>query len=76
MDKAPEKSEDLVEVILKAGKRYSFCTCGHSNKLPFCDDSHGQVNAERGTNYCSFKITPESDITIYVSSKNWKQKNL
>ncbi len=29
-----------VEVELEEGKRYFFCTCGQSEKQPFCDGSH------------------------------------
>ncbi len=28
------------EVELEAGKNYHWCTCGASNKQPFCDGSH------------------------------------
>ncbi|KAF7239626.1 CDGSH iron-sulfur domain-containing protein 3, mitochondrial [Varanus komodoensis] len=28
------------QVDLEAGKRYSWCSCGHSQKQPFCDGSH------------------------------------
>lgn len=27
-------------VELEAGKKYAFCTCGHSQSQPFCDGSH------------------------------------
>jgi CDGSH-type Zn-finger protein len=27
-------------VELEAGKQYAFCTCGRSEKQPFCDGSH------------------------------------
>lgn len=33
-DKAPQKVE------LTAGKRYAWCSCGISDKQPFCDGSH------------------------------------
>ncbi|XP_045169125.2 CDGSH iron-sulfur domain-containing protein 3, mitochondrial-like [Mercenaria mercenaria] len=29
--------------LLKAGKKYSWCTCGHSKHQPFCDGSHKTV---------------------------------
>jgi len=29
-----------IEVELCAGKKYFFCTCGESEKQPFCDGSH------------------------------------
>lgn len=28
------------EVELEQGKRYFFCTCGQSQKQPFCDGAH------------------------------------
>ncbi|XP_028675864.2 CDGSH iron-sulfur domain-containing protein 3, mitochondrial-like isoform X3 [Erpetoichthys calabaricus] len=28
------------KVDLEAGKRYSWCACGHSMKQPFCDGTH------------------------------------
>ena len=34
---ATQKKPYVME--MKAGK-YAFCTCGHSNKNPFCDGSH------------------------------------
>ncbi|MEK6826738.1 MAG: CDGSH iron-sulfur domain-containing protein, partial [Nanoarchaeota archaeon] len=47
-----EKTADSIEVKLKAGLTYSFCTCGASNKIPFCDDSHRQVNDVLSTLKC------------------------
>ena len=60
-------------VMLKAGERYSFCTCGHSKKLPFCDNTHRQINEERGTSYKSLKVIHDKDVTIEVYSSNWKK---
>ena len=31
---------------LEAGKKYAWCTCGNSEKQPYCDGSHRAVNAE------------------------------
>ena len=28
------------EIELEQGKRYFFCTCGRSEKQPFCDGAH------------------------------------
>ena len=55
-----------MDIKLKAGKKYSICSCGLSKSLPFCDNSHRQFNAENGTEYKSVKITPDTDITIEV----------
>ena len=42
-----------IEVELEADKLYHFCTCGLSEKQPFCDGSH------KGTEFKSHKFTPE-----------------
>ena len=34
------------KVKLKAGEKCSFCTCGKSKNLPYCDDSHRKFNEE------------------------------
>ena len=65
--------ENTKEVVMKAGRRYKLCTCGESKILPFCDDSHRQLNEDKETNYHSIKIFPKEDTTIYVTSKNWKK---
>lgn len=57
----------------KAGQQYSICTCGASGNLPFCDNSHREVNADLGTTYKSLKICPNEDVVIYFSSSNWKK---
>ena len=36
--KIARKSPELVE--LEAGKKYAWCSCGYSEKQPFCDGSH------------------------------------
>ena len=61
------------KINLKAGKKYKLCTCGTSQMLPYCDDSHRQLNKEKGTSYKSLKIFPEKDTTICVFSNNWKK---
>ena len=62
-----------MEIILKAGKKYSICSCGFSDSLPFCDNTHRQFNAENGTEYKSVKITPGNDTVIQVTSSNWNK---
>lgn len=61
------------EVVLKAGNQYSLCTCGFSKVLPFCDETHKKVNEEKGTKYCSLKITPDKDVSIKAKSKAWER---
>jgi len=40
-------------VELEAGKNYFWCTCGRSEKQPFCDGSH------KDTEFTPMKFTPE-----------------
>jgi CDGSH-type Zn-finger protein len=42
-----------VEVDLEEGKTYFFCTCGKSEKQPFCDGAH------KGTEFKSLSFTAE-----------------
>ena len=68
------------KIALKEGQKYSLCTCGASKSIPFCDNSHRELNVnkdlkeEDGACFKSLKINPEKDITLNVSSKNWNQK--
>ena len=62
-----------MDIKLKAGKKYSICSCGLSEALPFCDNTHRQFNAENGTDYKSVKITPDNDTTIIVTSSKWNK---
>ena len=59
------------KINLKAGKKYKLCTCGTSQMLPYCDNSHRELNEKEGTNYKSIKIFPKEDATISVNSNNW-----
>ena len=60
-----------MEIKLKAGKKYSICSCGLSNVLPFCDNTHREYNSKNKTEYKSVKITPEVDTIIEVTSSRW-----
>jgi len=63
--------QETKKVVLKAGQKFSVCTCGHSKVLPLCDDTHKEINEEKGTSYRSLKIWPKEDITLDLFSKNW-----
>ena len=40
-DKKPiVAAKEPFAVEMEAGKKYFWCTCGHSAKQPFCDGSH------------------------------------
>ena len=61
-----------MDIILKAGKKYSICSCGLSESLPFCDNTHREFNAANNMEYKSVKITPEKDTIIKVTSSRWE----
>ena len=41
-----DKPENAVKLKLKANKKYSLCTCGKSDTLPYCDNNHRIFNDE------------------------------
>ena len=61
-----------MKIKLKAGKKYSICSCGLSKSLPFCDNSHREFNAQNDTEFKSVKIIPENEMVIQVTSSRWK----
>lgn len=40
MEKGKVAGTAPIKVSVEAGKRYSWCTCGLSEKQPFCDGKH------------------------------------
>ena len=46
-------------VEVKAGEAYWWCSCGKSQKQPFCDGSH------KGTDFTPAKYEAEKDGTVY-----------
>ena len=61
-----------MDIKLKAGKKYSICSCGHSESLPFCDNAHRKINAANDMEYKSVKITSEKDTIIEATSSRWQ----
>ena len=61
-----------MDIKLKAGKKYSICSCGLSRSLPFCDNTHREFNATNNMEYKSVKITSEADTKIEVTSSRWE----
>tara|TARA_B100000508_G_scaffold124261_1_gene107484 strand:+ start:342 stop:587 length:246 start_codon:yes stop_codon:yes gene_type:complete len=51
-----------VKFTVKKGERYSFCTCGHSEKMPLCDGAH----REEAPGYHSYKFEADKDQTIWL----------
>ena len=61
-----------MDIKLKAGKKYSICSCGLSGSLPFCDNTHREFNVANNMEYKSIKITPNKDTIIKATSSRWK----
>ncbi len=60
-----------MEIKLNAGKKYSICSCGLSNKMPFCDNAHREYNTKNNTDFKSVKIIPDKDVVVNLSSSRW-----
>lgn len=67
-----EQRDGVLKVQLKAGKRYSICSCGKSKVLPYCDGAHREWNEENNSDFKSIKISPDKDVEIVLQSVAWK----
>ncbi len=65
----------MFKVNLKKEKKYKFCSCGVSKKLPFCDNEHRKLNAANNLEFKSIKIISEKDVSITIESKKWISNN-
>ncbi|NBO49204.1 MAG: CDGSH iron-sulfur domain-containing protein [Chitinophagia bacterium] len=50
-------------VNVEAGKTYAWCTCGLSEKQPFCDGKHKSVE---GSTFKSMKVTFEENKEVWM----------
>jgi CDGSH-type Zn-finger protein len=62
----------VIKISVSKGKKYSICTCGLSQSLPYCDNEHREFNHKNNTNYKSLKIVANSDSELELSSSLWK----
>ena len=62
----------MIKIKLIKGKKYSFCSCGLSKSLPFCDNAHRSFNKENNTEYKSVKIICKESVEVEVNSSTWK----
>uniref|UniRef100_A0AAT9JKB5 CDGSH iron-sulfur domain-containing protein 3 n=1 Tax=Amphiprion clarkii TaxID=80970 RepID=A0AAT9JKB5_AMPCL len=56
----PSKKPFKVELV--GGKCYSWCTCGHSKKQPFCDGAH----KTKAQGLSPLRFVPEKDATVWL----------
>lgn len=68
MTKAERASDIPYAVEVEAGKNYFWCSCGKSDKQPFCDGSH------KGSEFTPVKYTAEDSKKVFFcgckSTKN------
>lgn len=59
-----------MQVKVEKGKTYAWCTCGLSEKQPFCDGKHKTLateeNGETILPYKSLKFTAEEDGELWL----------
>ena len=60
---------------IKKNQKYSFCTCGKSNIMPYCDNNHREYNKINNTNFKSIKIVVSENTEIELYSNMWDLKN-
>ena len=61
----------MKKIKIHKGRKYSVCSCGLSNILPFCDNAHRKYNEENKTNYKSVKIISEKTTEVELTSSKW-----
>ena len=69
-------SKDKI-IKIKKNVKYSLCSCGKSNKLPYCDNAHRAYNVANNCSYKSIKVylLDESDDNDYlkIMCSNWDE---
>ena len=58
-------------IKLNKDRIYSLCSCGLSNKLPFCDNNHRSFNEKKKCSYKSVKIKLTDDSNVEIKCSNW-----
>jgi len=68
-------SKDKI-IKIKQNVKYSICSCGKSDKLPYCDNNHREYNAENNCSYKSVKIyllDDNPDKLLKIMCSNWDE---
>ena len=62
MEKSENNHPMPIDVDLKKGEKYYWCTCGKTSAEPFCDQSHC------GTEFSPLEFTVEKDRRAFLCS--------
>ena len=68
-------SQDKI-IKLKKNVKYSICSCGQSDKLPYCDNNHREYNSINNSSYKSVKIyllDEGPDNLLKIMCNNWDE---
>lgn len=63
------------KVEVEAGKKYSWCSCGLSQKQPFCDGAHKECKNSDGTSVMKSVIyeADENKVVYFCGCKHSKK---
>jgi CDGSH-type Zn-finger protein len=65
-DKAAKVAQTFpYAVSVEAGKKYSWCECGHSSRQPFCDGTHKKINEKTGSQFKPVRYTATEDEEVF-----------
>jgi CDGSH-type Zn-finger protein len=64
----------VMKITIEPEKKCKLCTCGKSKILPYCDDTHREINEKNSTNFKSIKLfnKGKQKIDLEVESKIWE----
>ena len=66
------ENSNIYKILLNKNIRKSICSCGLSNKMPYCDNAHRAFNEKNNCTYKSIKVTSDKDVEIVIESSKWK----
>ena len=63
-------------IRVKKNVKYSICSCGKSDKLPYCDNNHREYNSINNCSYKSVKIyllDEDPGNVLKIMCSNWDE---
>ena len=60
------------KITIRKNIKYSICSCGLSDKLPFCDNNHRDFNRKNNCSFKSVKVLINNKNEIELKCSNWK----